>query len=67
MYFEDLMEHLGVKRSSTHVPYLEWQCKKKVAFPSERNALKHTKRLRHKYTSYKCEYCGAWHLTSHNR
>lgn len=62
MTFEDQMETQGVKRIKDYVTYHQWQCKKKVAFPTEAIALMHTSRLKHKYRIYQCS-CGSFHLT----
>lgn len=64
MNFEDQMEAFGVKKSSSHLPYLEWQCKKKVAFTSKKSALYHMRKVKKPFDAYECNICGAWHLTS---
>jgi hypothetical protein len=61
--FEAMMESSGVRRLKSHVPYLQWQCKRKLVFLTEVAALKHTRRLKHKYRVYQCDRCEGFHLT----
>jgi len=64
MNFQKAMEEQGVKPIKGYVGYQEWQCRRKLSFPTEEAAEEKLRYLRDGFRTYRCELCGQWHITS---
>ena len=64
MNFQDAMREQGVKPIKGYKSYQEWQCSRKLSFPTEAQANDKLKHLRTGYRVYLCDLCGQYHLTS---
>lgn len=64
MNFQKVMEEQGVKKIKGYRAYQEWQCRRKLSFPTEAAADGKMKRLRAGFRAYKCDICSQFHLTS---
>lgn len=64
MTFKEIMARDGVTKLEGYTSYNTWQCTRKLAFPSEKAALIHTRRLKPKFRVYRCHLCEQYHLTS---